>query len=384
MNETLRLGELGGVRIGVNWSVLIVFVLVLTGIGFGYLPLQYPDRALGVYLAAGVVTAVAFFLSLLAHELAHAIVARGEGVEVDGITLWMFGGVARLKGEASDPRGDLRISAVGPLVSLTLGAVFYAAALVGVQLGAEGVTLGVVNWLGFINIALAIFNLVPAAPLDGGRILRALLWKRRGDRTSASITASRAGKAFGFGLVGLGLVAILAVPQVPLFNGLWIALLGWILATAAGAEEQHARIQRSLGDLRVADVMSVDPMTVPRGLAVQDVLEDYVLRSRYSAFPVVDGQDRPTGLVTLNHLKRVDREDRVHVAVEEVACSFEDMATAGPDTPLPELLTRMQGCADGRVVVIENDRIVGIVSPTDMTRTLERADLQTEGDLRHI
>ena len=384
MNETLRLGEFAGVRIGVNWSVLVIFVLVLLGIGFGYLPVEYPDRAAATYLLAGAITAVAFFLSLLAHELAHALVARGEGVDVEGITLWMFGGVAKLEGEAMDPRGDLRISAVGPLVSVVLGMVFYGITWLGVALGAEGVAIGVLNWLGFINIALAVFNLVPAAPLDGGRILRALLWKRRGDRFSASITASRAGKAFGFGLVALGLVTIIAIPQIPLFNGLWIALLGWILATAAAAEEQHARIQRSLGDLRVADVMSVDPMTVPRGLAVQDVLEDYVLRSRYSAFPIVDGQGRPTGLVTLNHLKRVDREDRVHVAVEEVACSREEMTIAAPDTPLAELLTRMQGCAEGRVVVIEDDRIVGIVSATDMTRTLQLADLRSDSDRQHI
>jgi Zn-dependent protease/predicted transcriptional regulator len=381
VNETFRIGEIAGVRVGVNWSVLVIFALVFVGLALGRFPLLYEDETLATYLVAGGVAAVAFFLSLLAHEVAHAIVAQREGVEVDGITLWMFGGVAKLKGEAADPRGELRISGVGPLVSLVLGGGFLLITFLGLQVGADGIALGVVNWLGIINVALAVFNLVPASPLDGGRILRALLWMRRGDRFSAAITASRAGKAFGFGLVALGLVTLVTTPGI---GGLWFVLIGWFIATAASAEEQHARVQRSLGSLRVGDVMSADPMTVPRGIAVQDVLEDYVLRSRYSAFPLVDGQQRPAGLVTLNHLKRIDRADRAHVAVEEVACTREDMETADPQTPLTEVLTRMQGCADGRIVVIEDDRVVGIVSSTDLTRTLERADLRGDGGLQHI
>lgn len=381
MNETFRLGEFAGVRIGVNWSVLVIFALVFVGLALGRFPLMFPDETTTAYLVAGGIAAVVFFLSLLAHEMAHAIVAQREGMDVDGITLWMFGGVARIKGEADDPGAELRISGVGPLVSLVLGAVFFLLTFLGRQIGADGLALGVVNWLGIINIALGVFNLVPASPLDGGRILRALLWKRRGDRVSAAITASRAGKAFGFALVALGLVSIFMTPGL---GGLWLALIGWFIATAAGAEEQHARIQRSLGDVRVSNVMSADPMTVPRGIAVEDVLEDYVLRSRYSAFPVVDDQGRPTGLVTLNRLKQVDRGDRADVAVEEVACSREDMTTAEPDTPLSDLLTKMQGCADGRVVVIEDGRVVGIVSPTDMTRTLERSGLRSDDDRQHI
>jgi Zn-dependent protease/CBS domain-containing protein len=381
VNETLRLGEFAGVRIGVNWSVLVIFVLVLVGLALGRFPLMYPDRSLATYLVAGGVAAVLFFLSLLAHEVAHALVARREGVGVDGITLWMFGGVARLKGEAADAGGELRISGVGPLVSAALGAAFWALAFVLGGLGADGLTVGVITWLGVINLALAVFNLVPAAPLDGGRILRALLWKRRGDRISAAITASRAGKVFGFALVGLGIVAIVTTPGL---GGLWFALIGWFIATAAAAEEQHARVQRALGGLRVVDVMSPEPMTVPRGTAIEDVLEDYVLRSRYSAFPVVDAQGRPTGLVTLNRLKQIDRSDRAHVVVDEVACGPEDLVTTGPFTPLPELLTKMSGCADGRILVVDEGRLVGIVSPTDLTRHLERAEFRTQRADHHI
>jgi Zn-dependent protease/predicted transcriptional regulator len=381
VNETFRLGEVAGVRIGVNWSVLVIFVLVFVGLALGRFPALYPDRTLGIYLVAGGVAAIVFFLSLLAHEVAHAVVARREDVEVDGITLWMFGGVARLKGEAGDAGGELRIAAVGPLVSLALGAGFWLVALFLAQLGVDGIPVGVVSWLGIINLALAVFNLVPAAPLDGGRILRALLWRRRGDRVSAAITASRAGKVFGLVLVALGIVAIVTTPGI---GGLWLAMIGWFIATAAAAEEQQAQVQRALGGLRVADVMSPDPMSVPRGTAIEDVLEDYVLRSRYSAFPVVDGQGRPTGLVTLNRLKQIDRRERAHVPVEEIACSSEDLAITRSATPLAELLTQMSGCADGRVLVVDEGRLVGIVSPTDLTRTLERAELLPDHGHQHI
>jgi Zn-dependent protease/CBS domain-containing protein len=372
VNETLRLGHVAGIRIGVNWTVLVIFSLILVGLAAGRFPLTHPDREPWAYGLAGAVAAVLFFLSLLAHELAHALVARANGIRVEGITLWLFGGVAKLLDEPEDPVTDLKVAGVGPLVSLALGAVFAALALIASGLGADGLPVGVLTWLAIINVVLAIFNLVPASPLDGGRILRALLWRRRGDRTSAAVTASRAGRTFGLMLIALGLIEIIFVPG---FGGLWFVLIGWFIMTAAGAEEQHAQLRHRLAGVRVGDIMSADPVTVPARMSVADLVEDYVWRHRFNAFPVVDDAGRPVGLVTLNRVKDVALEQRPLVPVERIACPMDEVPTASPDEELTALLTHMGGAADGRVLVMTDDRLVGIVSPTDVARSLEIADL---------
>ena len=373
MDESLRLGTIAGVRVGLNWSVLVIFALIFVGLAAGQFPIAYPDLSPVTYAVAGGIAAVVFFASLLAHEVSHALVARSHGLDVEGITLWLFGGVAKLGGEPPDPRADLRIAGVGPLVSLVLSGVFLLLAVVLGQLGVTGITLGVLSWLGLINLLLAVFNLMPAAPLDGGRILRAILWKRRGDRTSAAVTASRAGRTFGFVLVGLGLAQIILTPGL---NGIWLMLIGWFIVTAAGAEEQHARLQNQLSGVEVSDVMTPDPMTIPPGLTVQELLDDYMLRNRFSAFPIVDDTGTPRGLVTLNRLKTVDPSDRTDVRVERIACPMEDVPTFHRSQPLAEVLPELQGCTDGRALVLEDGRVIGIVSPTDVTRMLQFADLR--------
>jgi Zn-dependent protease/predicted transcriptional regulator len=381
MNETLRLGHIAGIRIGVNWSVLVIFTLILVGLAAGRFPLDYPGLDPVAYAVAGGVAAVVFFLSLLAHEMAHAIVARRNGIAVEGITLWLFGGVAKLLGEADDPAADLRIAGVGPLVSLVLGAGFAVLALAASGLGLEGLPVGVLGWLAVINVVLAVFNLVPAAPLDGGRILRALLWRRRGDRTSAAITAARAGRTFGFVLVGLGLLEIILVPG---FAGLWFVLIGWFIVTAAGAEEQYARVQGALAGVRVGDVMTRDPVAVPPTLLVSDLLDDYIWRNRFSAFPVVDPYGHVHGLVTLNRLKEVPPERRGQLTVSDIACPLDEVPQATSEQYLLDLLIEMQGGEDGRALVMDAGRLVGIVSPRDVARMLELAQLRSSVDRSHV
>ena len=373
MNETLRLGTLAGVRIGVNWSVLVIVALLLVGLSAGRFPLMYPGHAPGLYIVAGAVAAVAFLLSLLAHELAHAVVARRHGVEVEGITLWMFGGVAKLEGEARDASADLQIAGVGPLVSLVLGIGFGAISALAAWAGLDGLTLGVLTWLSVVNIVLAVFNLVPAAPLDGGRILRALLWRAHGDRVRAAVTAARAGRRFGVLLASLGLVLAVFAGQV---GGIWFVLIGWFIASAATAEEQHARLQGRLDGVLVADVMSPAPVTVPADLSVTRLLEDYVLRSRFSAFPVVDASGRLQGLVTLNRIKQMPPQRRATSRVEDIACAPDEVPHAAPTDRLVDVLPRMARNDDGRVVVLDGDRIVGILTSTDVTRAIELAELR--------
>lgn len=367
MHEHVRLGRIAGIAVGINWSVLAIFALITFGLAAGQLPAAYPGRATAAYAVAGVIAGALFFLSLLAHEIAHAIVARHHGVDVDGITLWMLGGVARLRGEPATPAAELRIAGVGPAVSVALAAGFAATGLLLRTVGVTGLPIGVFAWLATINLVLAAFNLIPAAPLDGGRLLRAALWRRHGDRLRAATAASRAGRWFGWLLVGVGLVEFLIADV----GGLWLMLLGWFITSAAAAEEQHAELTDELRHVRVADVMTADPVTVPAGITVSRFLDDYVFVHRHSTFPVTDADGGLTGLVTLRRVKRIPVGERDATQVGQVACRLADVPVAGPDDAVAELLPRLTAAADERALVVAEGRLIGVVSPSDIVRRLE-------------
>jgi Zn-dependent protease/CBS domain-containing protein len=375
VSESLRLGRIFGVRVGLNWSVLFVFMLITLGLATGSFPELYPGYSGVVYLVTGLAAGVVFLLSLLAHELAHALVARRNGVEVEGITLWLFGGVAKLEGEPRDPGAELKIAGVGPLVSLVAAGMFAAVAMLLTLLGAADLTVGIFVWLALINVILAAFNLAPAAPLDGGRILRAVLWQIWGDRRRAATAASRSGQAFGGLLIGIGLFLFVAGAGV---SGIWLALIGWFMMSTAQAEEEQAAVSDLLAGVRVRDVMTPEPVTVPADVTVAELLDDYVFRNRHSTFPVIDTQGRFAGLVTLSRVKLVPPAERGTTRVSQIACPVTEVLVAHPDDPILELLPRLAGCSDGRAVVLEGDRIVGIVSPIDVARQYEVAGLRAE------
>ncbi|MBW3546554.1 MAG: site-2 protease family protein [Actinobacteria bacterium] len=381
MNESVRLGRIAGVDVGVNWTVFVIFLLITFGLAAGRFPQQHPGLEPAAYVVAGVAAGLVFLASILAHEVSHALVAQRNGVEVDGIVLWLFGGVARLRGEPGEPGAEIRVAGVGPLVSVGLGAAFGAIAVMLDGLGAPGITVGVFGWLAVINVVLAVFNLVPAAPLDGGRILRGLLWKRRGDRLGASLTAARAGRAFGWLLVVVGLIDFVGGAGG---GGLWLVLIGWFLTNAAGAEEHHAQVRHALGDVRVAQVMTSNPVVVPSDLPVSRLIDDHVFSSRYSSFPLVDRTGRPAGLVTLNRVKQLPADRRSTTTVADIACPLDEVAVARPDESLADLLPRLAGGSDGRALVLDGERLLGIVSPSDVAHQLEVADLRDARRPEHV
>jgi Zn-dependent protease len=371
---TLSLGRIAGVQVGVNWSALAIVVVIVVGLATDLLPSEYPGRSTVAYVAAALVAAVLFLASLLAHELAHAIVARRNGVEVRSIVLWLLGGVAQLEGEPRTPGADFRIAVVGPLTSLGLGAVFGAVGAIAAALDADGLVVGGLGYLAGTNILLAVFNLIPAAPLDGGRVLRAALWRRSGNREAAAITAGGAGRVVGFAMVGLGLLQTLLTGT---FSGVWLALIGWFLISAATAEEQHARMGSRLSGVRVADVMTSDPVVADGTMTLADFVDRLAMSHQFSSYPLVDRGGRLTGLVTLNRVRAMPYGRLPGSRLRDIACPPEDVPTARPDEPLTALLPRMHGCADGRAVVLdEQGRVIGIVSSTDISRALQLADLR--------
>jgi Zn-dependent protease/CBS domain-containing protein len=369
----VRVGRIAGFELRIHWSTLFIFGLVVSSLALVQLPEDAPGASDTGYLVAALVAGLAFYGGLLAHEVSHALVARREGIEVDSLTLWLLGGVAALRGEPRTPGADLRIAAAGPAVSLAVAGAAAVTALVLDAAGAPALAVATVGWLAGINAILAVFNLVPAAPLDGGRILRAALWAWRRDRTWAAVAAGRAGEVFGYVLVGLGLLTLL----YPGVGGLWFLVLGWFLINAARTEQAQAVLQDALGDIRLFSVMTPDPVTAPAEASVAEILDDYVLRTRHSAFPLRDATGAPAGLVTLGRLRTVPPERRVAVRAADVASPMTEVVTAAPGDRLVDLLPRINASGDGRALVLEGDRIIGLVTSTDVARAVELAGLQS-------
>lgn len=373
MNENLRLGRIAGIPVGINWSVLVVLWLLAWSLAAGYLPDAEPGYRAAEYWAVGVVAALVFLASLLAHELAHALVALRSGVGVTGITLWLFGGVSKLDRDASTPAAELRIALAGPAVSLGVAALGGAAAVALDAAGAPRLLVAALAWLATINLILGVFNLIPAAPLDGGRVLRAVLWQRRGDHLSASLSAANAGRFFGFVLIGLGLLQALAGLLV---GGLWLVFLGWFLLSAARAEQTHALLFEALADVPVRRIMSSPVVTVGSGVTLRSLVDDLVMQHPCSAFAVTDPQGRTVGLVTLAKVKGVPSHLWSTTTVGDICTPTEQVVQATPDEPTVQLLTELSSSADGRALVMDDDRLVGIVTPTDVMRMSEMAMLR--------
>lgn len=277
----------------IAWSLAVtVFVF----------PSQNPEFSDGVYVTMGVVAALLFFGSVLLHELGHAWQARREGIEIDGITLWLFGGVAQFRGAFPTPRAEFRVAIAGPLVTLLLG--------VGLVLLAQApfpsAVVAIAAWRGYINLFLLAFNLLPALPLDGGRVLRAALWRARGDVGWATGAAANLGRAFGYLFIGLG-VAMFILEG--LFSEAWLAFIGWFLLQAATAEARYVATEQALAGLQVRDLMSRNPVTVNPDLSVGRIMDEIAWSRRFTTYPVVDENGRPIGLLAFTSIAGVPRSE---------------------------------------------------------------------------
>lgn len=373
MNATIRLGTVSGVRVGVHWSVLGIFVVLVLALGLAQWPSLVPGYPSVIYVVAAAVAGVLFLASLLAHELAHAIVARRRGVEVDGITLWLLGGVAKLRSEPDHAGTELRIALAGPLASVLVAVVLGLVAWVLVLLDTGTLVIAIAGYLALVNVILAAFNLIPAAPLDGGRVLRAVLWAWRGDRIRATVWSARTGRVFGFALILLGAWALLFAR---IGGGAWWILIGLFITTVAASEERQARIGATLADIRIRDVMSHDPVTVDGRMSVRRFLDQTAPTHQHSAFPLTNESGELQGLITLKRLRSVAPSHMETTELGERACPPDEVPRGAPGEPLNDLLGRMSGCTDGRALVFEEDALVGIVTPTDISRavTLHRLD----------
>ncbi|OCB49749.1 zinc metalloprotease [Mycobacterium vulneris] len=375
----IPLGRIAGFPVSANWSVLVIVSLFTWSLA-STLPSAAPGYSVAAYRIAGTCGALVLLSSLLAHELTHALLARRAGVGVIDVTLWLFGGVTRLAGEAKTPRDALRIAASGPLTSMVLGVAFAAAAY-GLRLaGGPHIVVGVGWWLAGINVLLGLFNLLPGAPLDGGRVLKSLLWKRCGDSMRAGIDAARAGRVLALILIGLGLATTFAGAPV---GGIWLVLVAWFIYGASRDEELQLITKRAIADIRVRDVMTAHPNIAPSDVTVEDFIERYLLGDRHSAYPVADRHGEIVGLITLAELRRVAPNRRALTLVRDAAKRLHQVVTAEPDEKLTGLLERLRTNGTSRALIFDTGQLVGILTASDLNRLIDVYQLASNPRLDH-
>ena len=374
----IELFKMAGIQIAIDWSWLVTFWLVLVSLSAGYFPHEYPGYGAGRYWGVGTVATLLFFASVVIHELSHALVGNRLGQEVRRITLFIFGGMAHLSGEPRSAAVELAITAVGPLTSLTLSGVFWLIASWLAGMGVPVLWVAMCRYLAFINLALAIFNLLPGFPLDGGRILHGMLWLRWGDLRAATARAADWGSGIAIGLMLLGALQILAGN---LIGGLWLIFIGTFLRSAAHVSYEEVLIEQALGGRTVRDAMIPDPITVvPSDLTVASVVENYFLRYGFVGFPVAD-DGQITGVVSLGEVKRCPSDERTSRRVREFMRPAPDV-TISADATVAAALRRMVQSGCSRLLVEDRGRVIGLITQTGITRFIRlKTELGTEPDL---
>lgn len=369
MTPTIRLGRVAGVPVGAHWSVLVIVVLVGQLLAMSVLPGSAPGHPTAVYWITGMFTSLLFLAGLLGHELAHAAVARHFGMRVERITLWALGGVAELRDEPPAPRADLLVALAGPAASVAVGALFLGSGVTAGWLAAPPLLVAVASWLGLMNVLLAVFNLLPGAPLDGGRVLRGVLWWRHGDRARARESAARAGGAVGVSLIMLGVFQVILTGTL---SGLWLALIGWFLISSASAERTFGGARERLAAVGVGEVMTTGFVAAPNWCTVDDLVV-LASRTRQRSFPLVDLDGRPTGVIALGSLAAVPESDRPTMRLREIAEPVARVPVTTPDATLMDVLR--QGRPAALTLVVEEGRLVGLLTAEDIGRAVDLARL---------
>jgi Zn-dependent protease len=362
----VRLGRVFGIPIGLHYTWLLLAVLITVSLG-GYFGYRHEAWSEGLVWGAAVVTGILFFVSLILHEISHALVARAHGIPVGSITLFALGGVAQIEEDASRPGAEFFMAIVGPLTSAVIGFALIGLAMLGGWVpGAEPRTalVSVTLWLGYINIVLAIFNMIPGYPLDGGRVLRSIVWGITGNVDQATRAAARTGQVVAVLLIAYGLVRFFFRADV---GGLWLALIGWFLFSAANASYAQARIAKHLRGIHVRDVMSARCVPVAADLSVQTFVEDYLLRGGHHCFVVNDAaRNEPVGIVIPTDLRRIDRAEWPTMPIRRAMRPLAGIETVKPDEPLLGVLALMGRQDTSEVPVMDEGHFAGIVTRSDV------------------
>ncbi len=369
----INLFKIAGIQINIDVSWFIIFLLILWSLSAGYFPRQFPDQSVQVYWGAGLVATLLFFFSVLFHEMSHSLMAQRCGIEISEIKLFIFGGVARLSEDSKNPVTEFKIAVVGPFSSFILAVFFWFCQklLGGLQFPLAQAVTGYLVW---INVALGIFNLLPGFPLDGGRILRAILWYKTGSLSRATKWASDVGKGLAVALMVLGALQIFAGM---LIGGLWLIFIGMFLRGVAEGGYQEVIMRQSLEDVQVREVMIEDVVKVNPDLTVSELITDFFLKYGFKGFPVMEN-GKVIGVVSLAEIKHADRTHDRLTLVADIMLPLDETMVISPDTSLVIAMRKMLTENVARLLVMENDQLLGMITKTGLMRFLEIRNILEE------
>jgi Zn-dependent protease/CBS domain-containing protein len=360
--KRMKLFKLFGFEVRIDASWLIIALLVTWSLASGLFPYLYPGLSRDTYWTMGVVGALGLFISIVAHEFCHSLVARRYGMHMKGITLFIFGGVAEMGDEPPTARAEFMMAIVGPLSSMGIGAVFYLIYRWGESVGWASPVNGVIYYIAYINGILAAFNLLPAFPLDGGRVLRSILWGAKGNLRWATRISSVVGSAFGMGLIFLGVLQFIGGNVI---GGVWMFLIGMFLRSAAQMSYQQLLVRKALEGEPVRRFMNANPVTVQSSITVEKFVEDYILKYQYKMFPVMEGGEL-LGSITTRQVKEIPREEWSRQTIREAVIPCSTGNTISPSTDSIKALAKMNQTGVSRLLVVENGRLVGLVTLKDL------------------
>jgi Zn-dependent protease/CBS domain-containing protein len=367
MMKGVKLFRVLGIQISLNYTWFIVFGLIAWSLASGYFPYHYPGLSRSAHWTMGFLGAVFLFLSVLVHEVTHSYIAKKEGMDVSEITLFIFGGVSQLTKEPEDPQKELKVAIGGPASSLVLALIFWILSRVTAPFPDLLLATGLLNYLAFINLSLAAFNLIPGFPLDGGRVLRAIYWRKTNNLRKATQIASEAGKWVGVGIILLGLFWIL---MGNLIGGFWFVIIGIFLRSAAEGGYQQAMMKGALEGVKVKELMSRGVISVQPSIRVDRLVEDFFLTHKHVTYPVTESE-RIVGIITLKQVKEIPRDQWVEKTVREVMIPIREEIMLDPEGQAVDALQKMIRTGEGRLPVVIDGKVVGMITRRDILNLLE-------------
>ncbi len=364
--KTIRLFRLFGFEIKIDLSWIFIAVLIAWSLAIGYFPFHYKDLSTQTYWLMGIIGALGLFASIIFHEVSHSLVARKFGIPMKGITLFIFGGVSEMGEEPPNAKAEFSMAIMGPLSSIFLSLVFYGLYRQSLRGGWSPPVSGILHYLGWLNALLAGFNLLPAFPLDGGRVLRAILWSLKKNFRWATRMASGVGSTFGFLMILLGLFNVITGNFI---GGIWWFLIGMFLQSSAKMSYQQLVVRKALEGELVRRFMVADPATVEPSITVQHLVEDYIYKYHFKMFPVVEA-DKLVGCVSTRQVQGIPRDQWGQKTIRELLTECSTENTIKPQADAMEALSKMSRTGHSRLIVVDDDQLVGMITLKDMLKFL--------------
>ncbi len=378
----IKLGTAFGIPIFIDYSLFVIFALIVWAVGFGLMPASYPNLSSIEYLSIGILSAILLFASIVVHELAHSVVAKRNELKIRRITLFLFGGVSEMEDQPGAPNVEIKISAAGPIVSIVIGIVAGVLWVLSADLKAPALVQAPLYYAFLVNELVAAFNLIPAFPMDGGRILRSVIWKYNKDFVKSTRIASKIGRMFAYLMMFGGVIAGL---EISFFTGIWFILIGWFISRGAGSELNQTLVQRDLANLKAKDMMTRNVDSVSPDITLTDLSLEFLKRN-HNGFPVMDNKDELLGSVTMQDLRRVNKVSWGTKRVRDIMTDKEKLVTMKETDPAPKVLALMKSNRIGRIFVMDFDaseKLSGIITRSDVMKTVQMEESLYEKGKNH-